>query len=355
MDLFNSKHYATKYNVLSVVKNKESKSLPTMGIAYAASLTNISLAEAADNVFFKENQHLFNGIEISTELENKDEAINISELNHGELFKLAFLKHFVTSGVNDKKFLIQPWDFSDKSKVISLAINANRGFMKDGVETQTLLKMNSGAFKNEFYTRQQSYYNGLVADVYDDYADLATSFKGKSPKNAQEKLKIIDDYLISLNKKAKKLSTETGKKVKALDLFRQAVNEKFNKGEYIEIVDDLHFSNYRGELRVNQLLKSNVLMFNNKSYFETYAKSKEQNLLNMIKAKNIYFTLDDIKLSTIDKYATSNIKKGELLNTFGLKEEDAFYEHSPKKDIIQTRIKLYDEEGNISELLGRYL
>lgn len=349
IDMFQSKHYATKYNVLSVVKNQEGKSLPTMGIAYAASLTNISLAEAADNQFYKENQHLLGGMEISTEIEGPNGVIGVSELNHGELFKLAFLKHFLSSGINDKKFFIQPWDFSDKSKVLNLAINANRGFMKDGVETQELLKMNSAGFKGEFYTRQQAYYNTLVADMYEDYAELDPSFGKKKPKNAQERLKFIDEYLQSINKKAKNSG------VKAIDLFRKQINDKFNEGKYLEIVDDLHFSNYRGELRVNQLLKSNVIMFNNKAYFETYAKSKEQNLLDFIKEKNIYFTLDDLKVSTIDKYATGGIKKAELLNAFGTKDEETFYEHSPKKDTIQTRIKLYDEEGNISELLSRYL
>lgn len=355
VDLFQSKHYGAKYNVLSVVKNKDGKSLPTMGIAYAASLTNISLAEAESSQFFKENQHLINGIEISTEVENKTGTIGVDELNHGELFKLAFLKHFLTSGINDKRFFIQPWDFSDKSKVLNLSINADRGFFKDGIETTELRKMTSAQFKNEFYTRQQGYYNRLVDDVYDDYADLKASFGTKKPKNSEEKLQFIDDYLQSLNKKAKKLSLETGKSVKAIDLFREAVNDQFNKGKYIEVVDDLHFSNYKGELRVNQLLKGNTLIFNNKAYFEQYSKAKEENLINLIKTKNIYFSLDDIKLPILDKYATGPIKKAGLLEAFGMEDEDTFYEFS-KGNTIQSRIKLYDEgTGNISELMGRYL
>jgi hypothetical protein len=207
------------------------------------------------------------------------------------------------------------------------------------------MSLNAETLKNEFFKRQQIYYNKLINDIYEDYVELDGSyFKGKSVQKSIDKLNLIDKYLQSFSQ------SNSGEF--PITILRNKINAKFqSNGSYLEMVDDLHYSVYKnGVLRVNQLLKSNVLIFNDETYFKQYVKAKEDNLIKFIKEHHIHFSINEIKSSRGE--AISKSVKRKLINEkFGIDVPDIFYEAEG-----EIRLTLYNKENNTpSELLNRYL
>jgi hypothetical protein len=206
------------------------------------------------------------------------------------------------------------------------------------------MSLNAEVLKKEFFDRQQIYYNTLINDIYDDYVELDESyFKGKAVQNAIDKLNLIDKYLQSLN--------QSNPGESPITILRNKINAKFqSNGSYLEMVDDLHYSVYKnGVLRVNQLLKSNVLIFNNKTYFEQYVKAKEDNLVNFIKEHHIHFSISDIKSSRGETIPKS-VKERMISEKFKIDASDIFNGKGR-----EASLKLYNEDNTPSELLNRYL
>ena len=149
--------------------------MPTMGIANLASLFNISLASANKESFFKKNPNLYSGMEILLEVIGENKSISTADLYNNEAFKLGFTRQFLASGLNEDKYLIQPWDFSDKPKIFAIGINSTAKMMKSGITQdgrqiyKPLKDFNPEELRKEFYEQQKSHYNKLVEGAYKDY------------------------------------------------------------------------------------------------------------------------------------------------------------------------------------------
>lgn len=344
IDLFKSQYSGQKFNIVSTIQDSKGNSMATMSIANPASLINISLASAPEDDFFKENSKLLSGVEILSEVENNNVYKEVTDLNHVELFKYNFLTNYLMSIINENKWLIQPWDYSDKSKVFGLAIQSNVQLKQENSNLGELQKLNSTILKNEFYRRQQKYYNMLVSKIYNDYLDLDPKyFTNPKIKTSIDKLNHIDLYLQTLKTDTTSARTELANRI----------NKIFQQNKYVEMVDELHYSTYKNdELRVNQLLKSNVLIFNNPKYFDTYVQAKESNLVDFIKANKIEFNLDNIK-SADNKPFSAQKKKKAIQDIFQLEGNQVFPTLLKEES---KQILLYNTENNtISELLSRYL
>lgn len=331
IELFKYKHYSEKYSIVNQIKDAEGNSIPTMGIANLASLYNMSLATAPENSFFKQNPNLFKGVEILLEVVGKENSIKADELNHVESFKLSFVRNYIMSSLNEDKVLIKPWNFSDKPKIFALGINANAQMSN---YDKAFSKMNSSEFKEEFYNRQQNYYNVLINNVYNDVKLLDKNFfdtrqKTFKANTSLEKIKAMEDYLETLGTK---------------DALLKAINKVFSNGDYVEIVEDLHYSLYDGKITFNQFLKSNVQIFNDKFLFNEFAKRKEQKLLSFYDSK-INISLDQIILK--NDFIKEENKIKELTKYFNISEEELLTEGK--------FIKHTDTNGNLSELLSRFL
>ena len=125
-----------------------------MSIAYVGALTGRLLAKANANTFFKQNPNLIKGTAIISEVVGKNEAKSIDELNSKDLFKLAFTRNFLMSSINEDRMFIQPWNFSDKGKILALEINSNVTDNLGG----TLAKLSSDELKSHFKQNQLQYY-----------------------------------------------------------------------------------------------------------------------------------------------------------------------------------------------------
>ena len=250
IDLFKLKHTAEKYSILTQIRKFDDSSMPTMGIANLASLYNMSLAAAPQDNFFIKNPGFLGGMETLLEVSNGKTSLPIPDLNNKEAFKLAFTRHFLMSGMYEGKYLIQPWDFSDKPKIFALSVDSN--YKLDG-STDNLMNLSPEAIKDVLFNRQQDYYNKQITYMFADFTKLDPEHFGKlKATKPTEKAEAIDKYLAKLGSKS---------------ALMDKIAEVFDKGEHTEIIEDMHYSLYKKELRFNQMLKANIEIFNDKNLF----------------------------------------------------------------------------------------
>lgn len=350
--LFKLKHQEDKFNTVTQVKSSEGDSWPTMSIAYVAGLNGRLLAKADPNSFFKQNPNLLKGTTIISEVVGKSESKSIDELNSKDLFKLAFTRNFLMSSINENRMFIQPWNFSDKGKILALEIDSN---VQDNLGG-TLAKLSSTDLKSQFRNNQLQYYTSIINGIHADLLQIDKSSSMSTVRDPKDKIKQIEEFF------------EKNTSVKTLEkLVRSYVNAHHNDDDYKnpELVRDLHFSEYSvdGEkaLKMNQAIKSNFMIFSNPDLFETWSKGLEGSLASWT-LNNTHISPKEIKLKTKFEgvyHAKSEIIAEQIGKHFGINPDDIFDhtidEEDPKK-ITVSNLKLNNADGTeLSELGKKYL
>ena len=347
-ELFKYRHYSSKYNILTQVKDSTGASMPTMGIANLASLFNISLASANKESFFKKNPNLYSGMEILLEVIGENKSISTADLYNNEAFKLGFTRQFLASGLNEDKYLIQPWDFSDKPKIFAIGIKSTARMMKSGITQdgrqvyKPLKDFNPEELRKEFYEQQKSHYNKLVEDAYKDYKLLDPEWfikynKKNSIESALDKIEAIETFL--------------KEKVETKEELQELVSKVFNAGGYVDIVEDLHYSMYGKVPKFNQQLKGNVQIFNNEHHFERWANMKEAKLLKYL--DNIDISLGEIVIK--NGRLSDKRKMSEIAKYYNIPESELF-EKVEDEDLYKLiKSKKVGDKTKLSDIFSKYL
>jgi hypothetical protein len=322
VELFKETHRESKHSTITNIKNSEGASMPTIGISNLATLFNIAVNKT--NNFFLRNPGLYKRTSILMEVVGKHSAKPVNKLNAKELFKLNFTRFFIESGITNNEMIVQPWDFSDKPKIYGVVVDTKKLINGE----KSISEMNSNSLKEVFFKEQSAYYTTLLNSIYDDFYNLNSwNYKGLSNKS---KLQKIEEFFETINNEAESANADAGEQIiTPIQILYHKINNKFNSGEYLEMTLDLHYSIYGGKLKVNQFLKGNFQIFNDKNLFDIYAGLKESAL---------------IETSGMSSIPLSEIMVGEGISFNGAKV-NKIKSFDPSAKFLQ------DKDGNDSELI----
>ena len=346
--LFKLRHYEEKFNIATQTKNFDNDALPTMVISNLASAFNRSLArDVAGNAksLFSQNSKLFKRIEILNEIEGSGESMQVANADPITLFKLGTIRNIFSSAINSDEIFIQPFNFSDKSKIIGLSINEKDSYVNfDGnsQEGVDIMKLSSNEIKEDYRRRQEHYYTLLITDVFSDINKLADGkLKGGS---LSQKIESLEEYLSKFTRDQ-------------LLLKAKEYNEA-NPNDRVELIDEVHFASYRNSktLRMNQLIKMNTLLYSNKQLFEKWSSSMERKSGSWVD-ENMRIPLSDLVVKTkgnnklsVDKVDNlrdpENSIKDIVAERFNISREDIFNETANDKGKIDYELKLTESDDN---------
>lgn len=256
-------------NIITQAKSFEGDSWPTMAIANIGLLFNNLVATDVDKKsIFAQYPSLVNGMEVLAEVVNDDSSKQVSKFNQKEAFKLAFIRNFIMSGVNENKYFIQPFNYSDKSKILALSVNSDTK-----LEDIPIQKMSIEDIKNQLFERQEIYYTKLISQIYSDF-DQIGAFGKKKATSVKDRIEQIEKFL-----KGKKRS----------DLIHNVPG--------LELTEELHYSIYKDGIRLNELIKANALIYSNKSLFEEWSNDLESKLAKFMREQSLSsIPIDQISL-----------------------------------------------------------
>lgn len=329
-ELFKASHKESKHNIISQIKNYDGASMPTMGISNLATLFGIAVNKTEN--FFKQNPGFYKRTEIILDVVGKNSGKSAQDLTANELFKLHFTRGFIESMITNSEISVQPWDYSDKPKIYAVVVDANKQ-LNSSFGNMSLKQMNSGNMLDAFYKAQGEYYIKLLNNIYSDFLKFDPDhFKGVT--NYEEKIERIENFFEKLNEKSKPAKH-----------LAELINKHFNEGkEYIEITQDLHYSNYEGKLKFNQFLKGNIQAFTNKSVFNKWVSNKENAFIKQMGAS--YIPFNQLLVGAGIDANSQKIEKIEEI--FGKQEYETNEHGSP------IGLKLYNN-GNLTEIAKRFL
>lgn len=343
-ELFNLSKRDSKYNILTQTKKHSGSSIPTMGVANLASLFSIAVNKT-DN-FFKDNEGFYKRTQQISEIIG-EYTIDFDKANAKEVFKTQFIKHFLESGIVDNEQVVIPFNFSDKSTIMGIAVNTLTK-LSNSPEGKNLAEMNYKEIQETLYNAQHDYYKGLISKLAKDFRSLGATIENSD--SLTKNLEQMEAFLKEINSEAKILQLSPSK------LLATKINEAFNRGEYLEMTEDLHYSKYgrdeNEELHVNQFLKGYAQIYSNKRVFDKWTKVLEDSLLKQLSGLDS-LDLDEINFSSTpmslkDKAKALNEKFGDIVKiveTYDPSSETVFKEY---------KVDLHTN-GELTDLVKKYL
>lgn len=301
-DLFKISKRESKYNIQTQVKNSEGASQPVMGISNLATLFSIAVNKT-DN-FFKKNPGFFKRTSLLMEIVGTKGTKSYVKLNAVENFKTNFIKGFIESRITNNEFTVQPFNYSDKVSNYGITVNTIND-LSGNLGKKSLDSMTSSEIKDIMYLAQNKYYSDLLTGILTDLSNIDESITLNGDN--ETRLKQLNAFFDKINKEAK------SSKVKPRELLNRKLNKAFKKNKDLEITEDLHYSIYDGQLQVNQLLKSYISIFSNKSLFEKWTENREQAFIKENPLKEI--NLSEINYSST--FLHKNVKADKIKEKFG--------------------------------------
>lgn len=316
-DLFKISKRNSRFGIVRQIKKSTGSSMPTMGISNLGSLFAIAVNKT--NNFYRSNPGFYKRTTNLMEVVGNKGSKDFFKLNAVESFKAGFVKGFLESAISNNEFVVQPFNFSDKSSIMGIVLSTLADVSVNSDLKASLSNMTSDQLKEAMYNAQNKYYSDLSTALFNDFQILDNESFKSSISKTDKKLEAIANYLETINEEAAK--TNIHPKV----LLSQKINEKFNKGKYLEITEDLHYSVYfvteviNGKsikvpkLKINQLLKAYVAISSDKELFNKWATNRESAFIRES-------TVTEIPLSEISFSTTSlspGIKKKEIEKKFG--------------------------------------
>ena len=302
IDLFKLSKRESKYNIQTQTKDSNGAAQPVMGVSNLASLFSIAVNKT-DN-FFLRNKGFYKRTSLLMEVVGTKGSKSYAKLNAKENFKTNFIKGFIEAKINSNEFTIQPFNYSDKVSNYGITVNTLAN-LSGTLENKSLTSMTSEQIKEVMFTAQNKYYidllNGILLDL--SYIDPSINLNG----DIKSRITQFENILEKINVEAKE------KGVKPKVLLNQKINEAFQKNKDIEITEDLHYSIYDGELKVNQLLKSYIQIFSNKELFDKWTENREQAFIRESAVHSI--SLDDINYAST--FISKKNKASKIKDNFG--------------------------------------
>lgn len=363
--LFKEKHNEDTLNVVSEIHNFTGKSFPIITINNVASSlkTIVHNAIIQPKISIEEKQVLnsFEDFTILLEIVNKDTTSEyFNKLSAEDNMSFGFLNLFYGYIINNDKIVIQPYNLSDKSKILAQVVNYTILGKEKVVTSTDAIKLLTSI--------QKTYFSKLSSNILSVYTALF-------PQMGFKTIQDIDMFLVG----------------KSYEKHLLPVLEAYNKENQlnpITLLEEIHYSNYDNGIAFNKLLKFNIDIWTNSNttklkeyiqYQEDYfAKSMASIDLDITKIgintkgltltnpgsvlaklkEKFNFTDDDFDIT----YETREVKKdvieenpdtGELTSKSITTTEIVQTSRGPK--IASVKFKVLDGEGKLPEPLKQYL
>lgn len=264
------------------------------------------------------------------ELINDETSKEAAKFNVAESFTADFQYEFLQNIVDaesleSSKISITLGNYSDKNTILTKIING--GFKYNiGGEEKNVLQLSNEELFGLIQQQGGNFYKDAITKVLEDYNKLLAL----SPILNNIGTLDIEATIATINNILKTVDVRS--------ISKRASDLKIN------FTEELHYSKYNKEVRLNQLLVDNYRIFNNKEIFAEFVTRQENSMLEKFSK---YTKNDEIVFSH------SGMDMEKILSRLNIKET-AFDLKDPKDPESRHYTKLVGESG-LNPLLKKWM
>jgi hypothetical protein len=355
ISLFKSKHNSENFNIVSTIKNSSGDSFSILAVSNLALAFNTQIHKALKESKSSEYSHVLEaskGFVVLLEAVTKNGSKNYSELSTADNMSLGIFDLFYSNILNKKQIIVQPYNLSDKSKILAQLFDYN------------ILTRNKTE-ENKFFTSE---------DAKDYLINIQRDYFGKISTNLISDYRKIFPKVNSIQDIDNVLSGKNWER-DILPLVDAHNKNPKNKNNQLRFVEELHYSNYKDGPAFNKLLKSQIEIWTSLSAtkLNEFIDFQENQFLENVGTLDLNIT--NIYPSINGGIVRKPHKIVEILKkSFGFTDDDFNYVYETETEkvegenvakVILTKeglpiiksaaFKLVDAEGKLSEPLKRYL
>ena len=276
--------------------------------------------------------------------DKSDSSISAEDMMKKEDIYSSFVYDYLKAH-KQNLFLFQPVAYSDKSTNTIIPIKLDK-IIKIGDKDVNFKTITNKDLNEVYYDYQHDYFTHLIESVVNDWAKLL---------NIDLKKKSLDSSIKIINEKLSKLSPKD---------IETKIKNIFKNGDYIEIVNEFHYSNYEGKLELNRLLLDEYNNFKSPDNFKLFQLKNYLGFENKLKSafngqgfnSSTGLDYDDLfKFSDDDQFSTAqSFLKGKKDFPFFIDWNGISYDSS-NDDIKELNKKIEEGQVIINPYYERYL
>lgn len=345
IELIKKRRRDEPHNVVTTTKDSNKNNIPSMGVGNLASHFHSVIQEAKNEVTDVSTNAVldsFRNFDVLLEVESDKGAMDFNKISAEDNLELAVSSLFFGNYINTGEILTQPWNLSDKSKILAARNNYNV-LKKTLLASKVDKTFNSSVLIDSFLESQKSYFTSVQSDILDFYKKV---FGLSSVEN-------IEKYL--------ELNT-----IESIKKIIEDYNDKQIESDKVEFIEEYHYSKYKdGKYSLNQALKQEIRIWTTDNLAKHYITYIEEMFLNNV---NFDFDLKTLgilgknkKRLTSYKLIKERIMKNDENNSFSHFTDDDFETIMDKegKYIKSINLKKFTIDSNgktaLSEPLRMYL
>lgn len=328
--LFKNKHRAEFSNVITQISKTGGEKIPTLVIGNLSLLMNEAILEFTENTsnishreFLKNFNGFINKLEVTTSEGSKDFA----ELSAKDNMALEIVQLFFGKMATDETVLIQPWNYADKSKILTAVFS-----VKNVIEKSNTIEEKIKEEKEKYIKLQKEYLSTVKEELITTYS------------------KLYGVANISLKEISKRLLKET-----TYSLFNKVLEYNSKNADKLNVTEELHYSSSGKNLILNPLLEHQISIWvdgTNKEQEIEFEKI-EENFAKDLEEMGIDL---DVTIAGISKnravYSNAGTISRKLLKLLhGSKSEPALEIHTYKDE--KTGVSVEKEVEN-DDILTEY-